>query len=239
MPRCQRTFRRLPDAPKFASAGEACGWVCPWCADDRETYEPVVDRALLDYARFSQVQGTHDFGAPPDASRPMSFFLGLWPECVYEPVERRYEIYLKHGSDELQLRLQIGHEVFHRLCSRGKVFHWTHEMLACLQSVRLLEADGATAYADRMRRRYRDDAPRMSVADLLAIDLRLPAKHDPATLYGRAFALGEELREAAGWPALCRLARVGADGVPDVAGWLRSLDAATAASCARLMGDAR
>ena len=140
MPRCQRTFRRLSERRPATGGGGVC-WICPHCPD-HEVYATVQEADLLDWACRAEREGGRDFAVAPDAARPTLLLRGLHPECVYEPADRRYEIYLKDGSDPWQLRLQIAHEMFHRLCSRGRIFHWTHEMLACLFAVRLLGRHG-------------------------------------------------------------------------------------------------
>jgi|GEM_PF-1898091 hypothetical protein len=221
MPRCQRTFERLPEGATSPGTGVR-RWVCA-CCDPPEAYETLRDPDLLHYAGLAENACAADFGRPADASRPTLLLLGLRPECVLEPVDRRYDIYLARGSDPLQMRLQIGHEVFHRCCSQGRVFHWTHEMLACLVSLRLLRRHGAADYAAREEARYREEARACPLAALLAADPWASAEYPPG-YYGRACVVGLALSEAVGWDRLRRLARrLTPAGVPDVAGWRDSL----------------
>ena len=228
MPRCQRTFRGLPGDPARVEEG-ALRWICPYC-DEGETYQTVSAEDLLEYARLAGAQCARDFGAPADPDRASLLVLGQRPECVYEAAHRRYDLYLYRHSDPFQLRLQIGHEVFHRVCSQGGIFHWTHEMLACLVSVRMLRQFGAAEYAERVARDYREQAARFSTDALLASDLWRSEDGGsntgpPTGLYGRAFVTGEALLETAGWPALCRLARTARrDGSPDVGRWMETLE---------------
>jgi hypothetical protein len=191
----------------------------------------IQDADLLQYARLAESTATEDFGRSGDASRNTVLFRGLRPECVFEPLERRYEVYLQQGSDALQFRLQIGHEVFHRVCSQGTVFHWTHEMLACLFSVRLLRNQGFEEYAAQTAQAYQREAESCSLETLLNTDLWKLSNYPPG-FYGRGYVTGAALKAVVGWPALCRLARFRVQqGTPDVAGWLESLpDAAKQAA---------
>ena len=214
MPRCQRTFQRISPS--------ADSWVCPHCPD-AETYAAVRDTELLQYARLAEAVAIEDFGRPDDVSRSTFLLLGLRPECVLEPVDRRYDIYLQQKSDSLQLRLQIGHEIFHRICSQGRIFHWTHEMLACLFSVRLLRQQGFEDYAAQCEREYQKEAEICPSVTLFTTDLWKLSVYPPG-FYGRAYETGAELKSIVGWHVLCRLARFRAvRGVPDVSGWIDSL----------------
>jgi hypothetical protein len=210
-------------------------WTCPHCAD-RETYTTVRDADLLSYGAFAQNVGVTDFGAPTDAKRPVVLLRGMRPECVYEPSDRHYEIYLAADSDPWQARLQTGHEIFHRVAGEGNVFHWTHEMLACLFSVRLLRRSGFAEYADQVTAQYHAEAEDCPLSTLLAADPWRDAAYPPG-YYGRAFVTGVALKVAVGYVALCRLARTGDHaGTPDVAAWLKTLAPAeqNAAECVLL-----
>lgn len=221
MPRCQRTFRYLGEGVVTVGAGVGV-WVCPHCPD-RETYSTVRDADLLAYGTFAQNACVADFGAPADPKRPSVLLRGIRPECVYEPTERHYDIYLAAHSDPWQARLQMGHEIFHRVAGEGRVFHWTHEMLACLFSVRLLRRSGFAEYANQITAQYVAEAEACPLSLLLAADPWREAEY-PAGYYGRAFVIGTALKGAAGYGTLCRLARtLDPGGVPDVAAWLRSL----------------
>lgn len=235
MPRCQRTFQRF----SFVSQSDGGGigierWVCPYCPDS-EIYELIHDADLLQYARLAETAAAQDFGRPGDASRNTVLLRGLRPECVFEPNDRRYDVYLQQGSDALQLRLQIGHEIFHRVCSQGGVFHWTHEMLACLFSVRLLRLQGFEAYAAQTTEAYCREAEICPVQTLFTADLWRSSCYPPG-FYGRAYVMGAALKAAVGWAALCRLARFrGSQGVPDVTGWLDSLPEDTKIKAKRVL----
>jgi hypothetical protein len=235
MPRCQRTFHRLGPGETAPGSGDA-RWVCSFC-EDREAYATVRDPDLLHYASLAEATCHHDFGKPSDHQRPTLFLSGLRPECVLEPQERRYEIYLQQGSDPYQVRLQIGHEVFHRTCSQGHIFHWTHEMLACLVSVRLLRRNGWSEYATLIEEQYARQADQITFAEMVAADLsRTPY---PAGLYGRAYVTGAALGEGVGWHSLCRLARcLDHRGTPDIAAWQACLPLATAPRVVALLQNA-
>ena len=216
MPRCQRTFRRLGPGAVVPGSGDG-RWCCPYC-EDAEAYATVGDADLLHYAALAETACQRDFGKPSDHQRPTLFLWGLRPECVLEPSDRRYEIYLQRGSDPFQTRLQIGHEIFHRTCSQGRIFHWTHEMLACLVSVRLLRRHGGSDYAAVIEAEYALQAKQMSFAQMVAVDLSQGPY--PVGLYGRAYITGAALIEAVGWDRLRRLGRcLNSRGAPDVAAW--------------------
>lgn len=229
-PRCQRTFERIGSARPGGAYPP-----CPFCPD-AESYAPVEDADLLLYARLAYSACVSDFGTPSDAAWPLRVTLGLSPECVREPGERFYDVYLQRGCDPLQLRLQIGHELFHRVCSQGRVFHWSHEMLACLQSVRLLRRFGFDAYAQTMDAEYTREAALLSVAVLQTAPVYSPPY--PPGLYGRAYHTGRELETVVGWQRLCRLARCldRTGTVPDVARWLRALPAEQGNKASAILG---
>ena len=226
MPRCQRTFRKLPAGVALPGVG-GVRWICPHCPE-AETYETVQRGDLLRFAETALAVALGDFGLPNDVKRPVLLLLGLFPECVRETADKRYDLYLQAASDDLQYRLQIGHELFHRVCSQGRIFHWTHEMLACVFSVRVVQALGFNAYADTVRGDYAAQAALLSAADMQNAPLWQGASAYPPGLYGRAFVTGQALLQIAGWPALCRLARWNMDEAadaltPDVSGWISTL----------------
>lgn len=236
MPRCQRTFRRFSSA--HAAAPDSSGsarWTCPYCPD-AETYETVEASDLREYADLAFNACLRDFGSPPDSRRPFLLLRGLRPECVLEPDDRRYDIYLQSGSDPYQMRLQIGHEMFHRVAaSNGLIFHWTHEMLACLVSVRLLRDCGYADYAKQMERQYLNDAAQMTFAQMTRADPWAEAAY-PAGFYARAYAIGLDLLEITGWKSLCRLARcLSPARRPDLEAWLARLSPSTAHAARRAL----
>lgn len=235
MPRCQRIFKNLGEGTVTPGGSGARRWLCPHCPDN-EAYETVTDADLLSYAALAFSTCERDFGPPHDSSHATLLILGLRPECVLEPADRRYDLYLQRGSDSFQLRLQIGHEMFHRVCSRGRIFHWTHEMLACLCAVRLLRRCGAQEYAEETARRYEAAAQELTLAEMTALDLWAAPSHPPG-FYGRAFVTGAQLEQAAGGSALGRLARcLDSTGTPDISAWLSQLSANARADCERILG---
>ena len=213
MPRCQRTFRKLT-----ASTAGSATFPCPYCPE-QETYETVQAADLLNYAALAYAACVRDFGAPDDGACPTLLIFGIAPECVFEPSERQYNLYLRHDAEPFQARLQIGHEMFHRVCSQGRVFHWTHEMLACLFSVRLLRQSGGEEYAAQMEQEYFTLAAQCSFQEMVTADLSRPPY--PVGLYGRAYQTGVEWERTHGWPALCSLPRcLTPANRPDVVAWL-------------------
>lgn len=239
MPRCQRTFRRLPKENSENRAGNSAAevWACPYCPDT-ETYETVEERDLLRYAAYVEAACLRDFGHPPDSAWPIRLLLGLHPECVREPSDRRYEIYLQRKSDGYQCRLQIGHEIFHRVGSQGRVFHWTHEMLACRVSIRLLRENGLEEYADQTEYEYRQQAESLPLEALIENDPWASGGQYPDGYYGRAYITGLALEEIMGWEALTRLAYFTSRGGRDsgMNGWLSSLPRETRSRIERIMG---
>lgn len=235
MPRCQRTFERLGESAQTVSGTTPVGittvgipggspnkvWRCSFCPE-AETYQPIIGGDFIEYARIAYAMCISDFGPPRDNGWRTTLWAGLRPECVREPSERAYDIYLGDGGDALQWRLQIGHEMFHRVCSQGRVFHWSHEMLACLASVRLLRRSGFETYATQTETEYARQATLLEVKQMQDTDVTLPPY--PAGLYGRAFETGRALQSVVGWPALCRLARcLNRTDVPDVSRWCATL----------------
>ncbi len=233
MPRCQRTFYRLAEGRLVAGTGIR-QWTCRHCAD-AEVYETIRDPDLIQYRDLAYAYCAEQFGPPADRDRPTILLLGLRPECVHEAQERHYDLYLQRGSDPLQIRLQIGHEMFHRACSQGRIFHWTHEMLACMTSVRLLRRCGSGEYAQKREREWLAEACLLPLSDMLSTDL-WTANPYPAGFYGRAYATGVMLAQAIGWSHLRRLARsLSPGGLPDVAGWLERLPPDLRAKAAAIM----
>jgi hypothetical protein len=233
MPRCQRTFQRLASGEALPGRG-GTRWICPYCPD-AEHYEAICAPDLLYYTSLAEAACRTDFGTPSDSTRSLLLLYGLRPECVLEAADRRYDIYLQHDSDPFQLRLQIGHEMFHRFCSQGRVFHWTHEMLACLVSVRLLRRHGMEEYAAQVEREYENQAQQLSVTEMRCADLTAPPY--PTGLYGRAYVTGQHLVEAVGWPALCRLARLPErGGIPDLEKWREKLSLTEAERADTILG---
>jgi len=237
LPRCQRTFRRLSQGETVPGTGVR-RWACSYCPD-AEIYEAVRDADLNEYVRLAYDDCVAAFGTPPgDAAWPTVLVLGLRPECVREADEKRYDLYLLAGSDPWQLRLQIGHETFHRVCSQGRVFHWTHEMFACLVSTRLLRRFGLADYAAKREQEWEQEADRLPLCDLRATNLWTGVPY-PFGFYGRAFVTGARLVEAVGWQRLRPLARAARTAAPDVtAAWLAALpDDARARALAVLADD--
>ncbi len=145
-------------------------------------------------------------------------------------------MYLQRDSDGWQVRLQIGHEMFHRACSGGRIFHWTHEMLGCLGSVRLLRRQGLESYARTVEQDWLLEANKLSLPAMRAVDLWTLSRYPPG-FYGRAFATGAALARALGWENLCPLARcLSPAGAPDVDGWLARLPPGLAASARAVLG---
>ncbi|MBC8143909.1 MAG: hypothetical protein H7Y38_20950 [Armatimonadetes bacterium] len=221
MPRCQNSFRPLGVGTTAPGAGVGV-WMCQHC-EAHETYSTVRDPALLSYAATAKNAAVLDFSAPSDPASPTLLIWGTRPECVYEPASRSYDIYLATDSDPWQARLQIGHELFHRVAGEGRVFHWTHEMLACVFAVRLLRRTGFGEYGSRIAAQYAVEAETCPLPALLDANPWGDAAY-PSGYYGRAFVTGIALQTVVGYAALCRLARLLCHaGVPDIAAWRETL----------------
>jgi hypothetical protein len=238
MPRCQRTFyylrhSDLPAGAASAATGNALRWICPYCTD-AEIYERIGEAELLQYALLAENYCKQEFGAPTDAPRPYALFYGVRPECRLELSDYRYDIYLQQGSDAFQLRLQIGHEMFHRVCSQGRVFHWTHEMLACMTAVRLLRQYASAEYADSIAQEYLKQSEKCSMGAMLHSNVTDPPYTEG--IYGRAFVTGVLLQEAVGWHLLRRLARsLNKRGQVDISLWLQRLPAEVVAPALKVL----
>lgn len=216
MPRCQRTFRRLDSR----GADRSGSWVCPICKE-QETYQKIYAPDLRQYAAAAEAS-CRDFFQIPEDGRRADLYLGLFPECVFEPEGRRYDIYLQHDSDSYQLRLQIGHEIFHRVCSQGTIYHWTHEMFACLFSVWFLGEAGFVEYKEQMDQRYILEAADMSLPALTGVNFSVAPY--PRGAYGRAYVTGKTLDAIVGREKLAQLVRcLDRAGNPDPRQWINSL----------------
>lgn len=222
MVQCQRSYRYLEDAHQQPDGT----WVCPgppWTpADDcsgGEQYRRLDDDRLIAFFDTAFQMAEREFGLSVYGPCPREFIFGLIPQHIFEPRSQTSFVYVQTGSDPLQLRLQLAHEAFHAVASRA-AFHWTHEMLAVLFSLRVLDATGFAQYAEINRYHHAansHDLPRNELVKVASLPY-------PEGIYDAAWALGTELETIVGWKELRRLARsLGPTGRPDVEGWLVSL----------------
>lgn len=110
-------------------------------------------------------------------------------------------IALVAGSTVYQERWQLGHEAFHAVWDRH-VFHWTHEAMACLTTLRRVEQWNST-YALTSAESAVRAAQGFTVADLRSHPV--PDSPNPEAFYGRALLVGIELEELVGLGALADL----------------------------------
>ena len=143
-------------------------------------------------------------------------------------------IIITSEANQNQVRLQLGHEVFHWLCSPPFYFHWVHEMFAQVMSVRLLRQGGFDAYADESDAAFRESADKLSVEKMLGEAITPPY---PQGLHDRAYVVGCELVEAIGWERLKPLATMFDKGNrPDLTGWIASMSTDERQAVAALLG---
>ena len=211
---CQRTRRFIPVTPSEPAA------VCPWC-DERETYLRLdPEHEAWQHVQCAIQMCRIEFGIPDDGGDAV-VWLGDHPETVFERHLDRHNIYLGRRSDRWQLMYSGSHEAFHRVCGERKnAMHWVDEMFAVLFSLLYLERIGEVEHADRNRNQLIEDAPLVSRQEMLAVT-QCPL---PNGLYGRAYLLGEELKQIVGWEVLKGLAvSRTTEGFPDVEAWIASL----------------
>jgi hypothetical protein len=147
------------------------------------------------------------------------------PDPMYAVVEDRTFIFLTPDATWHQLRYQLAHEVFHWICTPDKTFHWVHEMLAVETAVQCMNDIGELDYAFTSAAGLSSRAGDLKLTDMLTQPLTFEDSHYAyADVYGRAYAVCQQLKQRVGWPAVARLSRAFDDqGRPDVAGWIRSL----------------
>jgi hypothetical protein len=160
--------------------------------------------------------------------------MGKPPAIVLTPIDH-------YGS----LRLQVGHEVFHWLCTPETaapgVFHWTHEMLAVITSLACVRLEHALAdYANENEELFRQQAKSFSIAEMVTTRLSTDPVHDPYPegLFGRALETGAQLRSKVGWKRLRLLASCfdTAGRTPDVRAWLEGLAPPKRDAAIRVLG---
>jgi len=132
---------------------------------------------------------------------------------------------------EWPLRSQAGHEVFHWLFTPPAVYpgiyHWAHEMLAnemSLLCVRKSGIEDAEDYARSMEIGFRAKVQETTRVKMLTTELHRDDGATYAWVFGRAFSVGRQLRDAVGWEHLKGLATSLEDERrPDLRGWLAAL----------------
>jgi hypothetical protein len=223
---CQQTRRYIP-----MNGGQLTA-TCPWC-EEGETYHRLgPEHEAWHHVRLATQICRAEFGVRPDG-RDAVVWLGDHPETVFEKHLDRYNIYLGRRSDRWQGMYSGSHEAFHRVCSKGKnKSHWVDEMFAVMFSLLYLDHIGEAAHADRNRAHLLEQASLVSRSEMLEVI----SGSLPDGLYGRAYLLGEELRDLIGWPALKSLAVIRTpDGTPDIEAWLDSLPGPTQSGVAEMV----
>src|SRR4051794_25397548 len=223
---CQQTRRYIPMNPGATTV------ICPWC-EERETYQRLgPEHEAWHHVRLATQICRVEFGVPADGLDAV-VWLGDSPETVYEEHLSRYNIYLGRRSDRWQCMYSGSHEAFHRVCSKGKnASHWVDEMFAVMFSLLYLERIGEASHADGNRTDLVEQASLISCPEMLEV----VGGSLPDGLYGRAYLVGEELRQLVGWPALKVLAVTRTrDGVPNIEAWLASLSEAARLAAAPIV----
>jgi hypothetical protein len=223
---CQRTRQYIPMSREDLTA------ICPWC-EEHETYQRLdSEHEAWHHVKLATRVCRVEFGVPADGLDAV-VWLGDYPETVFEKHLDRYNIYLDRGSDRWQYMYSGSHEAFHRVCSERKnASHWVDEMFAVMFSLLYLERIGEVDHADKNRIGLIEQASLISRQEMLGV----VGNPLPEGLYGRAYLVGEELRQAVGWAALKSLAVTRAsDGTADVEEWLDSLPAEARAAAAQIV----
>jgi hypothetical protein len=223
---CQQTRRYIPMNPGDATV------TCPWC-DEGETYQRLgSEHEAWHHVRLATQICRVEFGVPADGLDAV-VWLGESPETVFEKHLNQYNIYLGRRSDRWQCMYSGSHEAFHRVCSGGKnASHWVDEMFAVMFSLLYLERIGEVRHADRNRIGLVEQASLICRERMLGV-VSGPL---PDGLYGQAYVVGDELREAVGWTALKSLAVTRTpDGAPDIESWLELLPPESRAAAAQII----
>lgn len=232
MPQCQRSpnntvlqreaFELTPGIVRCP--GEPYSPGCP----GTELYIIVATGPLREYLDGSLSSCAERFGVQRD-ELPTDLWLGESPLTVLETSDR-WAIYLGRASDGLQLRRQIAHEAFHRVCGPGGAGHWTHEMLAEVFTMYRLTETADVQYAMQSIQEARQRASGVSMSELHAWT-------GGGEFYGKALAVGLELLDACGWEHVARLVDYfDHDWRPDPERWLRALPSHLMAPASSILG---
>jgi hypothetical protein len=226
------------------------GFVAGMARKVNEVPEIITDPELLAFGDHCVDVCAREFNRCTD-TWPRRF--EVWSETA-QPQFRAREgrIILKQGCNWWQLRSQVGHEVFHWLCTPGSedIFHWTHEVLAQEMSIRCIRSAtivpppphdkfrdgrpyGVDDYADEAEAEYRREAISTSLEKMLTTELVPPYEW----VRGRAFVVGRKLATEVGWEQLKRVATYFDEaGKPDVRRWLRDLPRPDRRRATRVLG---
>ena len=204
-------------SPAESGRGERClltapRWICPFCAE-REVYETVADAYLREYAAQAYRQCIRDFGVPPDERWLTRLLTGLRPELVREVSDRRYDLYLQTTFRCPSAPVADRARGFPpRLLARHGLPLVPRNVWPVWFSIRLMDASDDPRPARICRPNAWAVPSRFPRPDSRRSTRRRPARPTrrqgagEGVSTGRAFTLGEALIDAAGWPALCRLA---------------------------------
>jgi hypothetical protein len=225
VPQCQHSYVFLREDIDRRADGT---WTCPgppWTpCTEGEIYDESVPEWCGAYFERSMrlVEQLSQRTRKNPASSHLVLF-GVRPQTMHEGNHAdRYCIYIASGSNDDQIRYQLGHEAVHRLNSPPHTRHWTHEMVAELFTIEMLRREGHGFYAHLIH------LSSMSNHDVDFEPLCHAAHWDASVAsYAAAYRLAVDLsnREEIGTAKLWELlgTNVDVEGVPDVGAWLAGL----------------
>ena len=199
---------------------------------------PINDPDLLAFAGRTLSNLYTWFGHPCDPTWPVVIVYGGCEMCGRNRILREYSIVLRGAYPNEAMRLAaLAHELYHRatMIRRGlRSQLWIDEMLAFLTSQRILELEGAGAYAEQ---RFQHLHQRYQPLDLHVVQsVRTKRRWFGPIEYPIGFSasvarLGVDLQRIVGWRAACSLV-----AHSDFADWLASLPADRRAPAATTLG---
>lgn len=195
----------------------------------------ALDDAVYQFLGEQLGRTVHEFSRDlTDLPRPIRLIWGSQPEYRPATTGRGGVLLMQEGSDWWQIRYQLGHEIFHWVCTPGRLFHWVHEMFAVEMSLRGMQAIGEHDYVREIRQRLASEATELAYREMQALSLEPPY---PTGLYGRAWITGRDLQAAVGWNRLKPLAAMFRAGEPDMAGWFETLSPEERLQVTAVIGD--
>lgn len=192
--------------------------------------DPSLGIEAFDYLVLAAIRTAEEFGAEPF---PTPLRVGRASSPDVPPQQLPNRIIVTMNADPDQVRLQLGHEVFHWICTPAYLHHWVHEMFAMEMSIRHLRANGCSVYADLCEADFHQGATGFSIDRMLDESISPPY---PSGLHDRAYAVGKELINVIRWDRLKPLACMfDEDAQPDLAGWLERLTVAERLAVRRIL----
>jgi hypothetical protein len=132
------------------------------------------DSEYLSFANFALAELTAWFGRPSDADTPFEIIIYHRSVQSYDPLRRRYALFIRKREQPEPMLGTIAHEMFHRVTCRGKRtgLHkavWIDEVLACSASRKVLEKSGRHEYVETLVKEAMRSPTRLTISELAKV----------------------------------------------------------------------